>query len=367
MILKLDDEEYTYAKSGVNIKNQKEAHKIIGDLIAETYKFRKGKFGEVIGEYGHYAGLLDIGNDLCLAMHVDGVGTKVMVAEMLNKYDTIGIDLIAMHANDLICMGAEPVALEDYLAIEKVNNNIIYQIMKGLVDGAKEAEMAIIGGETAIMPDVIKGNKSGKGLDLSGMSIGVVNKNKIITGEKITFGDSIIGLKSSGIHSNGYTLARKAFFELANFSHHDPLPQSSGSSIGEELLKPTKIYVKPVLKVIEQLDDQIHGLAHITGGAFSKLHRLKVGKKKKIGFHINNPPKPANIFKQIQKITNLSHKELYKTFNMGIGFCIIASKESTEQILHICNNSNFSAIKIGTVNQQEHILIETKDNKKIKL
>jgi phosphoribosylformylglycinamidine cyclo-ligase len=358
------NDEYTYAKSGVDIKAQKNAHQIIGELIAKTYEFRKGKFGEVIGEYGHYAGLIDIGNDLCLAMHVDGVGTKVMIAEMLNKYDTIGIDLIAMHANDIICMGAEPVALEDYLAIESVNDEIIHQIMIGLVEGAKQADMAIIGGETAIMPDVIKGLKPGNGIDLSGMSTGVVKKDKIITGEKIKVEDSIIGLKSSGIHSNGYTLARKAFFEIEKVKPTDPLSQEHNISVGEELLKPTKIYVKPVLKILNEVGDAVHGLAHITGGAFSKLNRLRP-KNTNIGFLLDQLPDPPFVFKKIQKITNLSNEELYKTFNMGIGFCIIAEQSTSNKIVEICNEFNFPAQLIGKITDQNNIVIKTHDNKQI--
>ncbi|MHA1269202.1 MAG: phosphoribosylformylglycinamidine cyclo-ligase [Candidatus Helarchaeota archaeon] len=360
----MTNNEFTYAKSGVDIKAQKSVHKLIGNLITQTYQFRKGKFGEIIGEYGHYAGLIDIGHGRCLAMHVDGVGTKVMVAAMLNKYDTIGIDLIAMHANDLICMGAEPIALEDYLAVEKIHPDIIHQIFIGLLEGAKLANMAIIGGETAIMPDIIKGITPGYGIDLSGMSIGIVHKNNIITGEKIKAGDSIIGLESSGIHSNGYTLARKAFFDLANYKPTDPFHNYTDSTIGDELLKPTKIYVQPILKIVSMFQDQIHGLAHITGGAFSKLNRLNV-KKTSIGFLLNNLPDPPPIFKQIQNITNLSDHELYKTFNMGIGFCIIADNSIAPAIVDISCELNFPAHIIGQITDDHNISIHSYNDHQI--
>ena len=266
--------EFTYEKAGVSIDKATQAHKLIGELIQKTYKFRKGKFGEVVGEYGHYAGLLDIGGGLCLALHVYGVGTKVLVSQLMNKYDTVGIDLVAMHANDIICMGAEPVALEDYLAVEEADPELIAEIMKGIVAGAEIAQMAVIGGETATMPDVIKGEVKGKGYDLSAMSVGIVHKSKIITGETIQPSDIIIGLESNGMHSNGLTLARKALLELGNLTINDKVPGSQ-AKVGEELLRPTKIYSRDILELVEKVE--VHGLAHITGGAFSKLNRLSVG------------------------------------------------------------------------------------------
>jgi len=342
-----NDEVFSYSKSGVDLNKHKNAHQIIGEIISRTYKFRNNKFGQVIGEYGHYAGLIDIGSDRCLALHVDGVGTKVLVAQMLNKYDTIGIDLIAMHANDLICMGAEPVALEDYLAVETIDNSIIQQIMLGIAKGAEIAQMAIIGGETAIMPDIIRGIAPGKGIDLSGMSIGIVDKGKIITGESIEVGDSIIGIKSSGIHSNGLTLARKAFFELAKMTPYDKL-NGSDETIGSELLKPTLIYSTAVLEIIQSVQNEIHGLAHITGGAFTKLNRLRP-KHKSFGFNLDNLPNPPTIFNNIQKIANLPYSEMYKTFNMGIGFCIFSPQNNIDSIIRICKKHNLDALQIGTV------------------
>ncbi|MHA1426140.1 MAG: phosphoribosylformylglycinamidine cyclo-ligase [Candidatus Helarchaeota archaeon] len=294
----MKDEEYTYEKAGVSVDKATQAHKLIGQLIERTCSFRDGKFGAVVGEYGHYAGLLDIGNNLRLALHVDGVGTKVLVAQLMAKYDTVGIDLIAMHANDLICMGAEPVALEDYLAVEEANPALIAEIVKGIVAGAELAQMAVIGGETATMPDVIKGAVKGKGFDLSAMSVGVVHKNHIITGKTITPSDIIIGLESSGIHSNGLTLARKALLELGGLSI---------TQIGPDLLTPTKIYSREVLDILQQVE--IHGLAHITGGAFSKLSRLSFGS---IGFYLTDIPSPPTIFQKIQEISNLSDYEMYR-------------------------------------------------------
>jgi len=337
------DEEMTYAKAGVDIEKVKKSHKAIAELLKDTFSLRKEKFGQVLIEIGHYAGLIDIGGGLALALHVDGVGTKTLIAKAMEKYDTIGIDCVAMNVNDLICIGAEPIALVDYLAIDKPDEKIILEIMRGLVNGAKEAEAAIVGGETAIMPDLING------FDLSAMSIGIVEKNKIITGEKIRKGDIIIGLESNGIHSNGLTLARKVL--LSNYNVKDYIPELN-SILGEELLKPTKIYVKPVLEIIKY--SQVHGLANITGGAFSKLTRLK----KDVGFNLNALPEAPPIFRLIQKLGFITDKEMYRTFNMGIGFCIIAPEKEYETIKGICKKYELNFWIIGEIIEKPGVFIK---------
>ncbi len=345
-------DQYTYEKSGVSVKEAKKAHNIIGELIKKTFKLRKGQLGGVIGEYGHYAGLIDIGNGNCLALHADGVGTKVMVAQIMNKFDTVGIDLVAMNANDLICMGAEPIALVDYLAVEKIDDEMITEIIKGVVVGAEEAKMAVIGGETAILPDMIKGPVEGKGFDLSAMSAGMVKKEKIITGEKIEVDDIIFGLESNGIHSNGLTLARKAYLKQAKLKFTDPF-MNSDHSIGEELLRPTKIYVNLILDVIKSIE--VNGLAHVTGGAFSKLMRLSF---REIGFELDNLPEPPLIFKDLLKITKISPKEAYNTFNMGIGFCIIISENDLEILQKICEKHGVNGRIIGKIIPKKGVFVK---------
>lgn len=357
----MKNKEFTYEEAGVSIDKAKKAHKLIGELIEKTYKFRKGKFGEVAGEYGHYAGLIRIGPDLCLALHVDGVGTKVLVSQLMNKYDTVGIDLVAMHANDLICMGAEPVALEDYLAVEEADPELIAEIMKGIVAGAEIAQMAVIGGETATMPDVIKGEVKGKGYDLSAMSVGIVKISDIITGEKIEPSDIIIGLESSGIHSNGLTLARKALLDLGNLTIDDTIPGGQ-VKVGEELIRPTKIYSREILEIIKKIE--VHGLAHITGGAFSKLDRLSFGK---IGFNVNNLPDPPQIFKTIQSITKISDYEMYRTFNMGIAFCIITDESNYSEIETICQKYGTRTYQVGEITSEMGVFITGSTGKKMKL
>ncbi|MHC1627999.1 MAG: AIR synthase related protein, partial [Candidatus Nezhaarchaeales archaeon] len=182
---------WSYSKAGVDLDKIKKAHKAIASLIESTYKFREGLFGSIIKGAGHYAALIDIGGGKALALHADGVGTKVLIAQLMGKYDTVGIDCVAMNVNDLICVGAEPIALIDYLAMERSDEEMAAEIIKGLAKGAEMAGIAIIGGETAVMPDVIKGAVEGKGFDLAGLSIGVIDLDKLILGDKIQLGDVV--------------------------------------------------------------------------------------------------------------------------------------------------------------------------------
>jgi phosphoribosylformylglycinamidine cyclo-ligase len=229
-----------------------------------------------------------------------------LVAEACSKFDTIGIDCVAMNVNDIICVGAEPLAMVDYLALEKPQSRLVGDIMKGLQYGARQAGIAIVAGETAIVPDLVNG------FDLSGTAVGLVRKNRIIAGDRVKPGDVILGLPSNGIHSNGLTLARKTL-----------LTRRADQRIARELLRPTRIYVSEISKLLSS-GLEIHGLAHITGGAYSKLKRI--GLKAKVGFHLNNLPKPPWIFRKIQDSARISDREMYRTFNMGIGFLVICPK-----------------------------------------
>lgn len=340
--------QWTYANAGIDIKKIKNSQKDTAEFLKQTFLNRKGKVGKVLGEIGHYAGLIDIGNDSVLALHTDGVGTKVIIAEMMNKFDTIGIDCVAMNVNDIICLAAEPISFLDYIALKKMDEDLVKEISKGLVSGAKESSIAIVGGETAIMPDVIKG-QGDKAFDLVGMVLGIVNKDKIVTGNKIKIDDEIIGVESSGIHSNGLSLARNVL--LSKYKIEDQV--GLDKSIGEELLKPTKIYVKPILDILNKIS--ISGLAHITGGGFSKLTRLSNGK---LGFKINNMPKPLPIFNLIQKEGKIDNFEMYRTFNMGIGFCLVASSSEVNNIRKIFSNNNINSTKIGKIVREPGVFID---------
>lgn len=344
----------SYREAGVDIDLVSGIHRRIADILRRTFTFRQGRYGEVLTEIGHYAGLLKIGGEKVLALHVDGVGTKVLVAQMVGRYDTIGVDCVAMCVNDVVCLGVEPVALVDYLVVEEPREDLIIPIIEGLARGAEEAGVAIVGGETAVMKDVIKSVREGFGFDLAAMCIGIGYASRLIYGDKVSVGDKIVGLASSGIHSNGLTLARKILLE----NHRvDEYIDELGSTVGEELLKPTRIYVKPVLEVIRQFE--IHGLAHITGGAFTKLTRI--GRIANVGFNLNSMPNPPPIFNVIQREGRVTDREMYRTFNMGVGFCIIAPPEEAEDIVNHCERLGYDSQIVGEVVEERGVKVKVRD------
>lgn len=305
-------DEWTYSKAGVDINREERAIKAIVRQLSETFKNRKG----VLQDIGTFANLIDIGGGRALALSTDGVGSKILVAQELEKYDTVGIDLIAMNVNDLICLGAEPIAMVDYLAVRKPNERMMSEIGEGLKKGAEQAGIAIIGGETATLPEIIAGGDDG--FDIAGTAVGIVETEKAVTGENIQEGDVLIGLLSSGIHSNGLTLARKLLHDKSDLV---------------ELLTPTKIYVKEIMNLLDKVE--VTGLANITGGGLLNLKRLN----EKIGFKITNWPEVPEIFKKIQKRGHVPEEEMYKTFNMGIGFCVIVPEEKAEKALDTLNEA----------------------------
>jgi phosphoribosylformylglycinamidine cyclo-ligase len=335
----------TYSESGVNIDLEAETVKALASKLKPTLELR-----DIITDSGHFAALVKLG-DKAIAMSTDGVGSKILVAKMMNKYDTVGIDCIAMVVNDILCVGAEPIALVDYLAVESPDPDTASEIAEGLVKGAEESNISIIGGETASLPKIIKD------FDLAGTGIGFVDVDKIITGAEIEVGDTLIGLRSSGIHSNGLSLARKAIFEDAGLKVDDKIPNTD-TTVGEELLKPTKLYVKPIVNLFNK-NYNLHGLAHITGGGFTNLQRLKKG----IGFEIDNLPEPQEIFKLIYQ-QNVPLKEMYKVFNMGIGFVVIAKEEEADDIIKELSQ-DVEAYKIGKVISEDKIKIKTFEDNEI--
>ncbi|NLI62164.1 MAG: phosphoribosylformylglycinamidine cyclo-ligase [Methanosarcinaceae archaeon] len=317
-------ESATYAKSGVDIGQEVETIK----SLTKHMNYKRTGLGAPMSDIGHYAGLLDFG-DFAIAITTDGVGSKVLIANDMQKWDTIGIDCIAMNVNDLLAVGAEPIAFVDYLALEEHKPGFAEQIGIGLAKGAEISKMSIVGGETATLPDVIKG------FDLAGTCIGIVPKDRIFTGEKIREGDVIIGLPSSGIHSNGYSLVRKVFRE-SPFKYQDYCPYNSRRTIGDEVLEPTRIYME-VLDVLEKCE--VHGLAHITGSGLLKLRRIS-----NLGFEIDDPIKPPEIFDFIQELGKISDEEMYKTFNMGMGFVIICPESEALLVMGITGGKRVGKI-----------------------
>lgn len=326
---KYGDVMVTYSESGVDIDLEEVTVAAMVSQLKSTLNLQ-----DVITDTGHFAALLRLG-DKALAMSTDGVGSKILVAELMDKYDTVGIDCVAMVVNDILCVGAEPLAMVDYLAVEKPDPEIASQLGKGLAEGSVDANIAMIGGETASLPGIVHN------LDLAGTGIGVVDTNHIISGEDIQEGDAVIGIGSSGIHSNGLSLARKALLDEAQLTVSDPLPGYPGINVGEVLLEPTRIYVKPVMDLLSEVE--VHGLAHITGGGFNNLKRLKKG----LSYHLDNLPDPMPIFKSIYSL-GVPLEEMYHVFNMGVGFAIITPMKNVQQTLEIITKY-YPAQQIGKV------------------
>ena len=342
----------TYKKSGVNIQKIRYAQKNMEKNIEKSYNYQN--IGKIISGFGHYSGLIRIGKQV-LALHTDGVGTKILIAQGLKKFDTVGIDCVAMNVNDIICTGAEPFAFVDYIGLKSANKKIIDKIINGLIKGAKLGKVSIIGGETAVIPELIAGD-SDDFFDLSGTAMGITEEKKLILGDKIQPGDKILGVESNGLHSNGYTLARKV---LSKYSFGD-CPEFLDLPLGEELLKPTRIYVEPVIKTIKNKKIQINGLAHITGGSFTKLNRLN----KKIDYNLEKFPEISGIFKQIQYDGKIVTTEMYKTFNMGIGFCLILSPDLVDPIKSIFDKYKMKIFELGYVNKGTGKVIAKIDGKR---
>lgn len=345
---------WSYSRAGVDIRKIRRIQQDIGKLITTTHSTIENKNWSIWTGFGHYAGLLEFQSKV-FALHTDGVGTKIIIAQLMKKFDTLGIDCVAMNVNDVICVGAVPIGFLDYIALKKPDSYLVRELMKGLVKGAKESHVAIVGGETAVLPDLLN-EKEENTFDLVGSVFGVTDKKSLVMGNKISQGDIIIGLESSGLHSNGYSLARKVLLPKYKLKNSHKFLERS---IGEELLKPTRIYVKPILEILKKLDS-IHGLAHITGGSFAKLSRLN----NKIDYYLDNLPQHENIFSLIQQAGKISHREMYSTFNMGIGFCIIISKTGLDNVEKILEKNKVKYHQIGHITKGNGAVSVTREGRK---
>jgi phosphoribosylformylglycinamidine cyclo-ligase len=293
---------------------------------------------------GHYANVLKVGDDLGIAISTDGVGSKVLIAEQVGRFDTIGIDCIAMNVNDLICVGAEPLAMVDYIAVERADATMLEQVAVGLRAGAEDARIEIPGGELAQLPELIRGHGEGTGFDLVGAAFGKVALSEIITGDAITPGDAIVGVPSSGVHSNGLTLARRALLQQGGLSLDDAPPEL-GRSVGEELLEPTTIYVRAVMELLAG-DIAVRGLAHITSGGLCNLLRLS----QDVGYRIDSPLPPQPVFELIAQIGGVDAAEMHEVFNMGCGFCVVVSAIDSAKTAAALAVHHPGAAVIGEVN-----------------
>lgn len=334
--------KWTYELAGVDVRGESEALSRLLTQLRPTLSLRTG-VGEPSLDIGHFANVVQITDKLGIAICTDGVGTKLLVAQMINRYDTVGIDCIAMNVNDLLCVGAEPIAFVDYIAVEQLSADVVEQIGRGLAEGARQANISIVGGELAQVREMVRGIQSGTGFDIAGTAIGVVELNRIIVGRDVTPGDVVIGLPSNGIHSNGLTLARRIFFEQLKWSpdwHCDEL----GCTIAEALLAPTRIYVKPIMTLLRS-DVKVKALLHITGGGWLNMLRTQVP----VHLRIDNLPHTPPIFTLIQHHGNVPIAEMYAVFNMGIGFAIIVSADDADCASSMLRNAGEQPIALGIV------------------
>ena len=337
----------TYADSGVDIDKSDEAVDSIISVVSGTFANRKGKAGEVKSPIGHFANYVEVGGKY-VVMSTDGVGTKVLVAQMARKFDTVGIDMMGMNVNDVLCVGAEPIAIVDYLAVEKMDKDMAFEIAKGIRDGANDAGVAVIGGETAALRGVITG-VDGLGFDLAGTCMGIVDKDKVILGDRVNVGDKIIGVASSGLHSNGFSLARNVIFSKYKISDKFPW----GKTVADEMLTPTKIYVKPVLDVLAKHRDSVTGLCHITGSGLLNLKRLNPD----VGFRLDDLLDVLPIFREIKKVGGVSDDEMFKTFNMGMGFVIVCRPDACDDVLELLRNKwKLSCKVVGEVTGKKDVV-----------
>ncbi|GGL22189.1 phosphoribosylformylglycinamidine cyclo-ligase [Halarchaeum grantii] len=313
-----DAEGMTYAEAGVDIDASEAATAALVDAVAD------------VGNTTDYAGLVPMGEQY-LALATDGVGTKLLVAEALEDYSTVGIDCIAMNVNDLAAAGVEPAAFVDYLAVDEPSEELTAQVGEGLAAGAEEAGMALVGGETAVMPEVVKG------FDLAGTVAGLADEDDLLPGEAEA-GDALVGFASSGIHSNGLTLARQAATK-GEGSYHDDYPYDGYDTVGEALLEPTRIYTY-LLPSLHDLD--IHAAAHVTGGGWTNLARMG-----DYAYDVTDPLPAQDVFAFVAERGDVSEEEMHRTFNMGTGFVVACPEDEADDLIATTDGERIGTVREG--------------------
>ena len=340
-------ERMTYRDAGVDIDAGNESVSLIKDAVRATYR------SEVMGDLGGFGGLFALNTkdykEPVLVSGTDGVGTKLRLAFLLNKHDTIGQDAVAMCVNDILVQGAEPLFFLDYLAVGKLEPMQVAEVVTGVARACKESGCALIGGETAEMAGFYPIGE----YDIAGFSVGVAERSKLITPARVKAGDVLLGLPSSGVHSNGYSLVRKIVFERKGFKG-DEYIEELGQTIGEELLTPTRLYPRTCLPLIRAFD--IHGMVHITGGGF--YENIPRALPEHMGAEVNGaawtiPP----VFRLLQEWGNVDWTEMYRTFNMGIGMVLIVSSDEADRITAQLNAQNETVYHIGHVTEGAHEVV----------
>ncbi|NMA01477.1 MAG: phosphoribosylformylglycinamidine cyclo-ligase [Clostridia bacterium] len=333
----------TYSQAGVDIEKGNEAVELMKPFVKSTFR------PEVITDLGGFGGLFALNTqkyqEPILVSGTDGVGTKLKLAFQMGKHDTIGIDAVAMCVNDILVSGAEPLFFLDYLAVGKLDPQLVAEIVKGVAEGCRQGGCSLIGGETAEMPGFYQEGE----YDIAGFAVGVVDRSKIIDGSTIKAGDIVLGIPSSGLHSNGFSLARKVLLEQEKLDLEAKIPEL-GAPLGEVLLEPTRIYVSLIRKILEKY--QIKGMAHITGGGLiENIPRILPINCQCLIHEDSWPSLP--IFQLIQSLGQIETKEMFKTFNMGIGMVLIVNKEEAQAIIDYCQGNNEKIYKIGLITEGE--------------
>ncbi len=329
------EEQWTYRKAGVDIDAAEKALRSIEGLARRTWR------PELLAGIGGFAGVFAIGTkwkNPCLVAGSDGVGTKLKVAIALDRHDTVGIDLVAMCVNDILCLGAEPVFFLDYFACGRLKSEVFQSVLQGIVQGCEEARCTLLGGETAEMPDMYSEGE----YDLAGFAVGIVEREKIVGGKNIRAGDVVVGFPSSGLHSNGFSLVRK----VLHSSRIGFDAQVEGQNLAEELLRPTKIYVSLVLSLLQELE--IKGMAHVTGGGMvENLPRILPSG---LGVVVNRREIEVPwIFRFIQEVGKIPEEEMWRVFNMGIGFTVVVAEEEVGKIVKRSVEYGEKALPLGKI------------------
>ena len=331
----------TYAASGVDTDAAAVGLASLLAWVGPTMAFREG-IGEALVPNGFFANVLRMSDRLSLAISTDGVGSKSAIAQMIGSYEGIGWDCVAVNVNDVVCTGAEPVALVDYISLQQPHADLLGALGKGLHDGAERARVAIVGGELSQHPDTLRGPREGYAFDISGTCVGVLDGLEPITGSQVSPGDVVIALPSNGVHANGLTLARRALLREGRTA--DTILDECGRSIGEELLRPTHIYVPEVVEVLHA-GVAVKGLAHISGDGLLNLLRLDA----EVGYRFDALPSVSPIFTVIQREGGIDDGEMYQVFNMGVGFCLVVAPADVDATLAAVRSGGSEGVAAGVV------------------